>query len=51
MEDGKWSPDEFGITPSDAIRKCFRLHAPEPKPAELPPLAPPPPSLLPPPPY
>jgi hypothetical protein len=41
FERDQWSPAVFGTSPSDAILKAIRLHAP--KAAALPPLAPLPP--------
>jgi hypothetical protein len=36
-EDGRWSPQEFAGTASEAIRKCIRIHAPDPAPLLAPP--------------
>lgn len=30
LDEGRWSPLEFAVTPSDAIRKALRLHGPVP---------------------
>lgn len=42
FEDGQWSPNEFGTSASDAIRKVFAKHAPSPPTPLASPLAPPP---------
>ena len=36
LDDGQWSPNEFGTTASKAIAKCLAMHAP-PAAAPLPP--------------
>jgi hypothetical protein len=48
---GSWSPLEFATTPSEAIAKALRLHAPrvEPAPVQVAPVADTPPALCPPP--